>query len=55
MSQPHSKRVYLAVAVMIAAAAFGAGQIQSGAGVLVALFGSTAWVAWNSKRSLTRG
>ena len=55
MSQPHSKRVYLGVAAVIAATAFGAGQFQSGAGIFVALLGSTAWVAWNSKRSLTRG
>ena len=55
MKPPYPKRVYVAVAAVIAAAAFAVGQIQPGAGVLVVISASLGWVVWNSQRSVTRG
>ena len=55
MKPPYSMRVYVAVAAMIAAAAFAVGQIQPGAGVFVVIAASLGWVVWNTQRSVTRG
>jgi hypothetical protein len=48
-------RVYVMVAASIAAAAFGLGQLEPGAGMLFAAVASTGWVVWNNSRSSLRG
>jgi len=42
--------VFVAVAAAIAAVAFSVAQLQSGAGMIVAVLGSTLWMAYVAQR-----
>jgi len=42
--------VFVAVAAAIAVAAFAVAQLQPGAGMIVAVLGSTLWVAYVAQR-----
>lgn len=43
--------VYVAVAALIAAVAFGVGQVAPGMGVVVVAGATGLWTAWNAQRA----
>jgi hypothetical protein len=50
-----SKRLYLAVAALLALTAFGIGQAAPGMGVPFAVVASTLWVAYCARRQARLG
>ncbi|HEX8468832.1 MAG TPA: hypothetical protein VF620_13610 [Allosphingosinicella sp.] len=50
-----SNKAYLAVAALIALAAFAIGQAFPGMGVLFLIPASSLWVAWSVRRSRLAG
>jgi hypothetical protein len=46
--------VYLAVPLMIAAAAFGLAQLVPGAGMTFVILASLLWTAWSARRARRR-